>query len=77
MQDHALSCKFIGLWPSEKSLINWIQNKWNLNGQIDMELGENGFFTLNFSNLEDRMRVFKGDLYIFSNVELFIEFWKE
>ncbi len=44
MLDHVLIHNIIRLWPSEKSLINWMQNKWSLMGQIDMELGGKVFF---------------------------------
>ena len=28
MKNHALICKFIGIWPFEKELLKWIQIKW-------------------------------------------------
>jgi len=28
MKDHTLICKFISVWPLEKDLTRWIQQKW-------------------------------------------------
>lgn len=44
MKNHALICKFIGIWPSEKDLMKWIQEKWQPKGHIDLKLGAKGFF---------------------------------
>ena len=53
MKDHALICKFIGVWPSKKNLTRWIQRKWQPRGHIELTLGAKGFFTVIFSNLQD------------------------
>jgi hypothetical protein len=44
MKNHALICKFVGIWPSEKELMKWIQTKWQPKGHIDLKLGGKRFF---------------------------------
>ena len=61
MKNHALICKFIGIWPSEKDLWKWIQSKWQPKGHIDLKLGAKGFFTVIFSNLQDKERILRED----------------
>ena len=43
MADHALIGKFIGLQPSEKDLIWWINSTWKPKGHFDLHLGSKGF----------------------------------
>ena len=43
MADHALIGKFIGLQPSEKDLIWWINSTWKPKGHYDLHLGSKGF----------------------------------
>jgi len=57
MKDHALICKFIGVWPTGKDLTRWIQQKWQPRGHIELTLGAKGFFTVIFSNLQDKESV--------------------
>jgi hypothetical protein len=54
MKDHALFGKFLGLWPSERDLMQWIKTWWNLKGDYDLQLTSKGFFTIIFYNLEDK-----------------------
>lgn len=77
MKDHALICKFIGTWPSEKDLMKWIQQKWKPKGHIELKLGAKGFFTVVFTILEDKDRVFEGGPYFFNNAGLFMRQWEE
>ena len=77
MKNHALICKFIGIWPSEKELLKWIQTKWQPKGHIDLKLGAKGFFTVIFSNLEDKERIFEGGPYFYNNAGLFLRQWEE
>jgi hypothetical protein len=77
MKNHALFCKFIGIWPSEKELMKWIQTKWQPKGHIDLKLGAKGFFTVIFSNLQDKERIFEGGPYFYSNAGLFLRQWEE
>jgi hypothetical protein len=77
MKNHALICKFIGVWPSEKELMKWIQIKWQPKGHIDLKLGAKGFFTVIFSNLQDKERIFEGGPYFYSHAGLFLRQWEE
>jgi hypothetical protein len=63
MKTHALICKFMGLWPTEKTLRSWIKYQWKPSGEVDLHLGSKGFFTTVFMNLEDRDKIFEGGLY--------------
>jgi hypothetical protein len=60
MKTHALICKFMGLWPTERTLCNWIKYQWKPSGEVDLHLGSKGFFTTVFMNLEDRDKIFEG-----------------
>ena len=72
MKDHALICKFIGVWPSEKYITIWIQQKWQPLGHIELKLREKGFFTVIFSNLQDKELVFENGPYFHYNARLFM-----
>jgi hypothetical protein len=60
MKTHALIYKFMGLWPTERMLRNWIKYQWKPSGEVELHLGSKGFFTIVFMNLEDRDKVFEG-----------------
>jgi hypothetical protein len=77
MRDYALVGKFLGLWPSERDLIKWIQYWWKPRGHYELQLGSKGFFTIIFHNLEDRNRIFDGGSYFYNSAGLFLRFWTE
>jgi hypothetical protein len=77
MRDYALVGKFLGLWPSERDLIKWIQYWWKPKGHYELQLGSKGFFTIIFHNLEDRNRIFDGGPYFYNSAGLFLRFWTE
>jgi len=77
MRDNALVGKFLGLWPSERDLVKWIQYWWKPKGHYDLQLGSKGFFTVIFHNLEDRNRIFDGGPYFYNSAGLFLRFWTE
>jgi len=77
MRDHALICKFVGFWPSERDLARWIQQRWKPKGHIDLKLGAKGFFTVIFSNLEDKERTFEEGPYFMNNAGLFMRHWED
>ena len=77
MQDHALIRKFVGLQPSEKALVWWINSTWKPKGHFDLQLGSKGFFTIVFFNTEDRNRVMDGGPYFFYSEGPFLRPWKE
>jgi hypothetical protein len=54
MKDHAVIEKFMGICPSEKALMVWEKSRWKVKGEMDLNLGYKGFFTLFFSCTEDR-----------------------
>ena len=65
MKDHALICKFIGIWPTEKDLLKWIHLKWQPKGHLDIKFGASGFFIVIFTKLLDKERVFEGGPYFY------------
>eukprot|EP00253_Pinus_taeda_P017343 PITA_17343 len=77
MRDHAIICRFVGYWPSERELYRWIDQRWKPRGQVDLKLGAQGFFTAIFSNLEDKNRIFEEGPYFLNNAGLFMKFWEE
>ena len=74
MKDHALIYKFVGVWSSERDLTRWIQQKWQPQGHIKLKLGAKGFFTVIFSNLEDKEKVFENGPYFYYNASLFMRY---
>jgi hypothetical protein len=77
MKTHVLICKFMGLWPIERTLCNWIKYHWKPNGEVELHLGSKGFFTTVFMNLEDMDRVFEGGPYFHASTGLYMWAWKE
>ena len=75
MRDYALICKFVGYWPAEKDMLTWIQQRWKPKGHVELKLGAKGFFTVIFSNLEDRERIFEEGPYFMNNAGLFMRDW--
>jgi hypothetical protein len=60
MKTHALICKFMGLWPTERTLRNWIKYQWKPSGEVELHLGSKRFFTEISMNLEEKDRIFEG-----------------
>jgi len=77
MRDHAIICKFVGVWPAERDLTKWIQQKWQPQGHIELKLGAKGFFTVIFFNLKDKEQVFDNGPYFYNNADLFLRFWED
>jgi hypothetical protein len=67
----------MGLWPTERTLCNWIKYQWKPSGEVELHLGSKGFFTTVFMNLEDRDKVFDGGAYFHASAGLYMWPWKE
>jgi len=76
MATYAIICKFMGLWPTEKALQTWIKYHWKPKGSIDLHLGSKGFFTVVFSNIEDKERIFEGGPYFFVAAGFYMRPWR-
>ena len=70
--DHALIGKFIGIQPSEKALIWWINSTWKPKGHFDLHLGSKGFLTISFISLEDRNHILDGGPYFYYCAGMFL-----
>jgi hypothetical protein len=77
MKTDALNCKFMGLWPTERTLHNWIKYQWKPSGEVELHLGSKGFFTSIFMNLEDKDKVFERGPYFHASTGLYMWPWKE
>jgi hypothetical protein len=77
MRDHALIRKFMGIWPLDKSLQLWINSRWKVKSQIDLQLGSKGFFIVVFSESRERDKVFEERPYFFNLAGLHMCFWTE
>ena len=53
MLDHAVIGKFVGMQPSEKSMVSWINSKWKTKGHYNLKLGSKGFRTISFIIFEE------------------------
>ena len=76
MAEHAVICKFMGIWPSERTVCHWIRQQWKPRGDVKLHLGAKGFFTIVFSNLEDKDRIFEGGPYFLASAGLYMRPWK-
>lgn len=57
--EHAIIFKFMVLRSMERALHVWIRSHWKPKGEIHLNLGSKGFFTLVFASLEDKDIMFK------------------
>lgn len=60
----------------EKALQEWIKNHWKPKGGIDLHLGSKGFFTVVFTNIEDKDGVFEGRPYFYAAAGLYMRPWR-
>jgi hypothetical protein len=67
MRDHTLIGKFLGLWPSERCLIKWINTWWKLKGHFDLQLESKGFFPMIFENMDDKEYIFENGPYFLNS----------
>lgn len=72
MTEHAVICKFMGMWPMERALCQWIRQQWKPKGDVRLHLGAKGFFTVVFTNLEDKDRNFDGGPYFMASTGLYM-----
>ena len=75
MRHYVLVWKSLGLWPSERELVKWIQHWWKPKGHYDLQLDSKSFFTVILHNLEDCNNIFDGRPYFFNSASLFLHFW--
>jgi hypothetical protein len=57
MKDHEIIGKLMGICPSQKDLIDWVNSIWKRKGKIDLKLGSKGFFIMMFACIEYRDKV--------------------
>lgn len=72
METYVVICKFLGIWPTKKALYTWIRNYWKPKGEITLHIGSKGFFTVVFTNLEDKDKVFEGGPYFYAVARLYM-----
>lgn len=46
MKGHVIIGKFMGIQPSKKVPIWWINSRWKPKGQVDLKLGSKDFFSI-------------------------------
>ena len=74
MKGHALIEKFLGIFPTNRALIGWINSLWNPKGHINLKFGSKGLFTTIFHNQEDKEIFFKNKPYFFNLVGLHLRY---
>lgn len=77
MKDHALITKFVGIWLSEQSLVEWIDKYWKPKRGYHLRLRAKGFFTIIFYHVKDRNHLFEGGPYFYNSTGLYLTFWQE
>lgn len=76
MTNYAIICKFMGILPTEKALYTWIKYNSKLKGELNIHLGSKGFFfTVVFTNMEDRDRIFEGGPYFYVATGIYMRPW--
>jgi len=75
MRDHAIIWKFIGLWPTKRALYGWIAAKWKPKGDVTLQLGPKGFFTVILYCIEDKLRVLGTGPHFFNAAGLYMRDW--
>lgn len=75
MRDHAIIGKFIGFWLTERALYGWIAAKWKPKGDVTLQLGPKGFFTVIFYYIEDKLRVLGTGPHFFNAAGLYMRDW--
>lgn len=76
MAEHAMIYKFMGFWTTERALCLWIKQQWKPKVDVRLHLGAKGFFTVVFTNLDDKDRIFDGGPYFFASAGLYMKPWK-
>lgn len=75
MGTYAIIYKFMGFWPTKKALQTWIKYHRKPKGSISLHHGSKGFFTMVFTNIEDKDRIFEGGPYFYVAVGLYMQPW--
>lgn len=75
MAEQAIICRFMGIWPTERALCQWIRQVWKPKGDVQLHLGARGFFTVVFTSIEDKDRVFEGGPYFLASAGLYMRPW--
>ena len=75
MGTYAIICKFMGLWSTEKDLQTWIKYHQKPKGSIDLLLGSKGFFTVVFTNIKDKHKIFEGGTQFYAAARLSMRPW--
>lgn len=53
----------------------WIRSHWKQKGEINLHLGSKGFFTVVFTSLEGKDKVFEGGPYFYATAGLYMWPW--
>ena len=74
MKDFTLVGNVLGLWPSKKYIVKWIQHWWNPKCHYNLQIDSQSFFTIILHNLEDINKFFEGGPYFYNSTGLFLCF---
>jgi hypothetical protein len=77
LAEKALIGKFTGLWPSPKTVGEWMEDRWKMliQGKVSLCAVGRGFFVFSFSRKEDRDLVFRSGPYFMGSRGLFLAPW--
>jgi len=77
LAERGLVGQFIGLWPSPKSVHNWVERNWNANtqGKIVICFFGRGYYTFLFETKEDRDLIFRNGPYFMDSRGLYLNRW--
>lgn len=57
-------------------LESWARQTWNLEGEMEVMLAANNYFTVALNCLADQNKAFEGGPYFYNQVGLFIKPWR-
>jgi hypothetical protein len=77
MRNHALICKFVGIWLTKKFLHHWIVIKWKPKSHYEVKLVFKGFFNVILSMEKDLFPMMEVGSYFFNSAGLYMRQWVE
>jgi len=69
--------KFIGTWPSPKSMALWIEKKWRplIKGWLSLSFCSEVFFSFMFEEKEDKDLILRSGPYFMGSIGLYLNSW--
>jgi len=65
LENSGLAGKFMGIWPSPKSVVDWVKKSWkpHIKGKLHHSFCGRGFYSFLFESKEDMDLIFRSRMY--------------